>query len=52
MARNRLDFGAQAFSKVLYERTQTAPGAEAAAEAPAQGGDEDAIDAEFEVKKD
>ncbi|MBW3598205.1 MAG: Hsp70 family protein, partial [Planctomycetes bacterium] len=49
---NDLEQAQQAFSKVLYERTQAAPGAEAAGEAAPEGGDEDAIDAEFEVKKE
>jgi molecular chaperone DnaK len=46
---NDLEQAQQAFSKVLYERSQTAPGA---APQGATGGDDDTIDAEFEVKKD
>ena len=54
-ATNELEQAAQAFSKVLYEKAgsgsagQTGGDAGAAAES---GEDEDAIDAEFEVKKD
>ena len=54
-----LEEAQQAFSKVLYERTGAAGGASAAAgDAAAQAGgpsptpNDDAIDAEFEVKKD
>ncbi len=46
---NDLEQAQQAFSKVLYERTQSAPTGETSKPA---GGDDDAIDAEFEVKKD
>ena len=52
-----LEHASHAMSKVLYESGQAAgaagaaPGAEASGEAPKQGGDDDAIDAEFEVKK-
>jgi len=46
---NDLEQAQQAFSKVLYERTQSAPTGETSRRA---GGDDDAIDAEFEVKKD
>jgi molecular chaperone DnaK len=50
---NDLEQAQQAFSKVLYERTQAAaPGAEPSGEAAPEGADEDTIDAEFEVKKD
>ena len=52
-----LEHASHAMSKVLYEAGK-APGAEGAqpgagptGEAPKQGGDDDAIDAEFEVKK-
>ena len=51
-----LEHASHAMSKVLYEAGKT-PGAEGAqpggpaGEAPKQGGDDDAIDAEFEVKK-
>lgn len=53
-ATNELEQAAQAFSKVLYEKAGSGAGpaggdAGAAAES---GEDEDAIDAEFEVKKD
>ena len=41
-----------AFGKMIYEKTQAAPGAEASGEEPSGGGasEDDAIDAEFEVK--
>ena len=48
-----LEQAQQAFSKVLYERSGTSPDATSAAGAGAaadSGGDDDAIDAEFEVK--
>lgn len=46
-----LEQASHAFSKMLYQK-QTAAGAEAAGpEKPAGGGQDDAIDAEFEVKK-
>ncbi len=47
---NDLEQAQQAFSKVLYERSQGAPTGETPQAAP--GGDDDAIDAEFEVKKE
>ncbi len=48
---SELEQAAQAFGKVLYEKAGTAQtGANPAAGAPS--GDDDAIDAEFEVKKD
>ena len=52
-ATDELEAAAQAFSKVLYEKTEAAGGAD---EAPAGTGaaaadnDDDAIDADFEVK--
>jgi molecular chaperone DnaK len=49
---NDLEQAQQAFSKVLYERSQAAPTGGGAPEAAATGGDEDTIDAEFEVKKE
>jgi len=51
-ATSELEQAAQAFSKVLYEKT-AASGGEAAAASADSGGpsDDDAIDAEFEVKK-
>jgi len=50
---SELEQAAQAFGKVLYEKAGTAPagGANPTA-AGASAGDDDAIDAEFEVKKD
>jgi molecular chaperone DnaK len=49
-ATEELNAASQAFSKVLYERSSTS--GEGAAEAkPASGADDDAIDAEFEVKE-
>ena len=53
-ATNELEQAAQAFSKVLYEKAGSGAGSAgaAAAGAPESGEDEDAIDAEFEVKKD
>ena len=51
---SELEQASQAFSKVLYEKAQPA-GEEAGEAQPAEaaaGGDDDAIDAEFEVKKD
>ena len=52
-ATNELEQAAQAFSKVLYEKASSgqAGGGQAAPESAASD-DEDAIDAEFEVKKD
>jgi molecular chaperone DnaK len=50
-ATNELEQAAQAFSKVLYEKASASASA-GAASAPAGNDDEDAIDAEFEVKKD
>ena len=51
-ATDELDAASQAFSKVLYEKTEAAGGAEepAGASAAADGDDDDAIDADFEVK--
>jgi molecular chaperone DnaK len=53
-ATDELDAASQAFSKVLYEKTEAAGGADAAegaagAAAPADS-DDDAVDADFEVK--
>lgn len=53
-ASDELDAASQAFSKVLYEKTEAAGGADAEgkpAGAAAGGDDDDAIDAEFEVKE-
>jgi molecular chaperone DnaK len=50
-ATNELEQAAQAFSKVLYEKASAGASAGATG-APAGSDDEDAIDAEFEVKKD
>ena len=53
-ASDELDAAAQAFSKVLYEKTEAAGAAgapEAGAEAAAADADDDAIDADFEVKE-
>ena len=50
---SELEQASQAFSKVLYERTQAAPDASAAAaggDSAPSGADDDTIDAEFEVK--
>ena len=50
---SELEQAAQAFGKVLYEKAGTAQAAGASpASAGAAAGDDDAIDAEFEVKKD
>ena len=50
---SELEQAAQAFGKVLYEKAGTAQaGAAGSAGAGASSGDDDAIDAEFEVKKD
>ncbi len=50
-ATSELEQAAQAFSKVLYEKASSAQaGASPAAGAAPGGGDDDAIDAEFEVK--
>ena len=51
-ATDELDAASQAFSKVLYEKTEAAGGAEepAGASAAADSDDDDAIDADFEVK--
>jgi molecular chaperone DnaK len=49
---HELEQASQAFSKVLYERTQAAGGTEAPdGEAEAAAGNDDAVDAEFEVKE-
>ncbi|TWU01569.1 molecular chaperone DnaK [Neorhodopirellula pilleata] len=53
-ASDELDAASQAFSKVLYEKSEAAGGADAegkAAGAAKGGDDDDAIDAEFEVKE-
>ncbi|QDT11068.1 molecular chaperone DnaK [Planctomycetes bacterium K23_9] len=54
-ATDELDAASQAFSKVLYEKTEAAGGAEAAAGgaagAAAADSDDDAVDADFEVKE-
>jgi molecular chaperone DnaK len=50
-ATNELEQAAQAFSKVLYEKASAGATA-GSASTPAGSDDEDAIDAEFEVKKD
>ena len=51
---SELEQASQAFSKTLYERAQsgTAQSEEASGKSPegSSGGDDDAIDAEFEVK--
>jgi molecular chaperone DnaK len=50
-ATNELEQAAQAFGKVLYEKTSAAGGGDAAKPAGQSGGpDDDAIDAEYEVK--
>ena len=49
---NELEQASQAFSKVLYERAQAETPPAGGEEPAAKSGDEDAIDAEFEVKKD
>ncbi len=50
-ATSELEQAAQAFSKVLYEKASSAqPGAGPTSGAAPGGGDDDAIDAEFEVK--
>ena len=49
-ATDELNSASQAFSKVLYERTEASGGGEAAGDAKPAGSDDDAIDAEFEVK--
>jgi molecular chaperone DnaK len=53
-ATEELDAASQAFSKVLYEKTEAEGGADAAAGEPAAAAaadnDDDAIDADFEVK--
>jgi molecular chaperone DnaK len=49
---NELEQASQAFSKVLYERAQAETPPAGSDEPAAKSGDEDAIDAEFEVKKD
>ena len=51
-ATNELEQAAQAFSKVLYEKAGSAGAAGSAGPTTASSDDEDAIDAEFEVKKD
>ena len=48
---SELEQASQAFSKVLYERTQAAGPAPEAGAAGGSKPDDDAIDAEFEVKK-
>ncbi|MDX1927056.1 MAG: molecular chaperone DnaK [Pirellulaceae bacterium] len=49
---SELEQAAQAFGKVLYEKAGTAQTGANPAAAGASAGDDDAIDAEFEVKKD
>jgi molecular chaperone DnaK len=49
---SELEQAAQAFGKVLYEKAGTAQAGANPAAAGASAGDDDAIDAEFEVKKD
>jgi molecular chaperone DnaK len=53
-ATNELEQAAQAFSKVLYEKAGSgaSPAGASAGDSSASADDEDAIDAEFEVKKD
>ena len=53
-ATNELEQAAQAFSKVLYEKAGSgaSPAGAAAGDSSVSSDDEDAIDAEFEVKKD
>lgn len=51
-ATEELNAASQAFSKVLYERSDAASGSDDSAAAASGGADDDAIDAEFEVKKD
>lgn len=53
-ATNELEQAAQAFSKVLYEKAGSgaSPAGASAGDSSASSDDEDAIDAEFEVKKD
>lgn len=51
-ASDELDAAAQAFSKVLYEKAEAAPeGPSPAGSAAASDSDDDAIDADFEVKE-
>jgi len=55
-ASDELDAASQAFSKVLYEKTEAAGGSDAEGKAAGAGAstggdDDDAIDAEFEVKE-
>ncbi len=49
-ASDELDAASQAFSKVLYEQSEAAGGAEEAGNDGSSDGDDDAIDADFEVK--
>ena len=49
-ATSELEQAAQAFSKVLYEKAAQSPGGDEAAPSEEAAGDDDAIDAEFEVK--
>ena len=57
-ASDELDAASQAFSKVLYEKTEAAGGEAAGGGGPSAGGaaastdtDDDAIDADYEVKE-
>ncbi len=49
-ATEELDAALKAFSKVLYERAESAGAGDSAAASSSAGADDDAIDAEFEVK--
>ena len=49
-ASDELDAASQAFSKVLYEKTSATPEGAAPDAAAAGDADDDAIDADFEVK--
>jgi molecular chaperone DnaK len=49
-ATDELNSASQAFSKVLYERSSASPAADGGSK-PSAGADDDAIDAEFEVKE-
>lgn len=50
-ATNELQQASEAFSKILYEKSNAAGGADAGANKAAASGDDDAIDAEYEVKE-
>ena len=49
-ASDELDAASQAFSKILYEQAEAAGGADQASSPESSDGDDDAIDADFEVK--